>query len=80
MYIDIVVLYVYQYCRSIDINVIIIDIGNVIIIYIKIVDIVILVIISFYLYYLKISQLIDGYVILNYVFFYLILYVFFLNF
>lgn len=73
MYIDIVVLYVYQYCRSIDI-------GNVIIIYIKIVDIVILVIISFYLYYLKISQLIDGYVILNYVFFYLILYVFFLNF
>lgn len=73
MYIDIVVLYVYQYCRSIDI-------GNVIIIYIKIVDIVILVIISFYSYYLKISQLIDGYVILNYVFFYLILYVFFLNF
>lgn len=51
MYIDIVVLYVYQYCRSIDINVIIIDIGNVIIIYIKIVDIVILVIISFYSYY-----------------------------
>lgn len=44
MYIDIVVLYVYQYCRSIDI-------GNVIIIYIKIVDIVILVIISFYSYY-----------------------------
>lgn len=73
MYIDIVVLYVYQYCRSIDI-------GNVIIIYIKIVDIVILVIISFYLYYLKISQLIDGYVILDYVFFYLILYVFFLYF
>lgn len=73
MYIDIVVLYVYQYCRSIDI-------GNVIIIYIKIVDIVILVIISFYSYYLKISQLIDGYVILNYVFFYLILYVFFLYF
>lgn len=80
MYIDIVVLYVYQYCRSIDINVIIIDIGNVIIIYIKIVDIVILVIISFYSYYLKISQLIDGYVILDYVFFYLILYVFFLYF
>lgn len=55
MHIDTVVLYVYQYCRSIDTgnviiidtgNVITIDTGNVITIHIKTADIVILVTIS----------------------------------
>lgn len=53
MHIDTVVLYVYQYCRSIDTNVITIDTGNVITtcIHIKTADIVILVTISSHSYY-----------------------------
>lgn len=51
MHIDTVVLYVYQYCRSIDTNVITIDTGNVITIHIKTADIVILVTISPHSYY-----------------------------
>lgn len=49
MHIDTVVLYVYQYCRSIDT-------GNVITIHIKTADIVILVTISSHSYCLKTSQ------------------------
>lgn len=51
MHIDTVVLYVYQYCRSIDTNVITIDTGIVITIHIKTADIVILVTISSHSYY-----------------------------
>lgn len=80
MHIDTVVLYVYQYCRSIDTNVITIDTGNVITIHIKTADIVILVTISSHLYYLKTSQSTDGHVTSNYVLSHSILHAFSLNF
>lgn len=89
MHIDTVVLYVYQYCRSIDTgnviiidtgNVITIDTGNVITIHIKTADIVILVTISSHSYYLKTSQSTDGHVTSNYVLSHSILHAFSLNF
>lgn len=73
MHIDTVVLYVYQYCRSIDT-------GNVITIHIKTADIVILVTISSHSYYLKTSQSTDGHVTSNYVLSHSILHAFSLNF
>lgn len=73
MHIDTVVLYVYQYCRSIDT-------GNVIAIHIKTADIVILVTISSHSYYLKTSQSTDGHVTSNYVLSHSILHAFSLNF